>query len=1247
MKFIKDILLTTLLLLASVCLFAQNGCPLPGQNPSNGFPVCGSNVFPQGVVQHCNGRVFAVTQCANDSIPYRDINPYWYKFTCFNTGTLSFLITPKNLTDDYDWQLFDVTNRNTEDIYTDPSLSVANNWSGISGVTGATSAGSFLFNCGGNHPNISAMPTIIKGHDYLLMVSHFTDLNQFGYLLSFNTSSGGGTSVISDTLTPKISHVKLKCTGDRIGIKLNKLMLCSTLTTDGSGFKLTNNPTIDSVVGKGCKTGFDMDSVTIYLATPYAPGNYTLITKADAFGKAIGDICGTSIPLGDTFPFVKTTELPTLMDSITTPLSCAPQQLQLVFKNPLQCSSVLADGSQFSISGPSAVSISSATTNCDTNGLATEVYVNLSASITTDGIYKIHLAKGTNFTNIINECSVPTPPNSLSFSAINAVSANFSFNTLVGCKQDTVIAKYIGIANGSNNVTSWQWWVNNKFISTGRDTNFIYSTFNTKVLKLTVSNGVCSDSITKTVTPVSHIIKAGFIFPDTICGNVQAAFQDTSMGNVIKWKWYFGDGKADSLQSTTSHTYPKNDSLLSYNASLVVTNQVGCIDSAHHSIIVRSSTPAWPAQVDSVACAATTIQLVMTKPITCNSVAPDGSNFSISGADNINITGASVSCTNGFGNSININLSKLLTVNGIYKLSIVNSNGNRLTDACGVTTPDTFAVFSSLHNVFATMDTATVIGCKQDTIKLHNDGKNKINLWAWSLDSLTKTTQSATFIDTSFNKKTVKLIVSNGICIDSSIKTFIPIDHTIKAGFISPDDTICPTQKIQFTDSSKGIITNWKWSFGNGNISMLQSPTAESYPFSATAKNYSIVLIVKNIVGCLDSTYKILTVQQGIASIIDDILQLTCSPTLVNLHFSNKMLCSSIAHDGSDFSITGPSTVAINSTSINCTNGAVSNVQLSFTSPINVTGTYLVKIKKAADNTQIANVCNIITPVGTSKNFDAYGAVSALFTDDTLYSCKLATVTYKSGNANGINQWLWTFNDSTTSYTSAKRDTTITYKDLSDKKVSLVVSNPACTDSGQVQTILLKNYNDTVKAGFIIQKDDVGTIEQTYFICPTEKAIYKDTSIGTVNAWLWNFGNGITSTSETPSPQSYQGTGRTATDYPVKLIVYGNFCNDTTINYIKVVPNCYIDVPRAFTPNGDNKNDYLYPLDGYKADNLHFQVFDRYGQLVFETKDWTVKWDGRIKGADPIVGTYVWKLTYTDHDTKAIISRNGTSVLIK
>ncbi len=105
-------------------------------------------------------------------------------------------------------------------------------------------------------------------------------------------------------------------------------------------------------------------------------------------------------------------------------------------------------------------------------------------------------------------------------------------------------------------------------------------------------------------------------------------------------------------------------------------------------------------------------------------------------------------------------------------------------------------------------------------------------------------------------------------------------------------------------------------------------------------------------------------------------------------------------------------------------------------------------------------------------------------------------------------------------------------------------------------------------------------------------------------------------------------------------------CTDTAYHFLQVAANCYIAVPSAFTPNGDGLNDYLYPLNAYKATDLLFSVYNRYGQPLFITRDWTRKWDGTVGGKEQGAGVYVWVLDYTDASRKKI-SLRGTTVLIR
>ena len=187
----------------------QAQCNTLGQTPSTAFPVCGLTPFVKDTVPICGNTTLYVPGC-NDGTNYTDKNPFWYKFTCYTTGTFGFVITPNNLSDDYDWQLYDVTGLPPDAVFTNRNIIVTGNWSGSSGATGASSSGVNYIQCSSvpadNKPRFAAMPTIIQGHNYLLLVSHYSD-SQSGYSLSF----GGGSASITDPLLPLLLSAVAPC----------------------------------------------------------------------------------------------------------------------------------------------------------------------------------------------------------------------------------------------------------------------------------------------------------------------------------------------------------------------------------------------------------------------------------------------------------------------------------------------------------------------------------------------------------------------------------------------------------------------------------------------------------------------------------------------------------------------------------------------------------------------------------------------------------------------------------------------------------------------------------------------------------------------------------------------------------------------------------------------------------------------------------------------------------------------------
>src|SRR5574337_510434 len=105
----KFVLTATFFLCLSFFVAGQS-CTTPGQTPSTAFPVCGTSLFHQYNVPICVTHSLTVPGCtnSNSNASYQDKNPFWYKFTCYQSGTLGFLISPFDHGDDYDWQLYDI-----------------------------------------------------------------------------------------------------------------------------------------------------------------------------------------------------------------------------------------------------------------------------------------------------------------------------------------------------------------------------------------------------------------------------------------------------------------------------------------------------------------------------------------------------------------------------------------------------------------------------------------------------------------------------------------------------------------------------------------------------------------------------------------------------------------------------------------------------------------------------------------------------------------------------------------------------------------------------------------------------------------------------------------------------------------------------------------------------------------------------------------------------------------------------------
>ncbi|MBW7839773.1 MAG: gliding motility-associated C-terminal domain-containing protein [Chitinophagaceae bacterium] len=563
-------------------LFAQ-ACTTLGQTPSTAFPVCGTTVFHQVNVPICSTNSLYVPGCTNSTnANYANKNPFWYRFTCFESGTLGFIITPNDLADDYDWQLYDITGVNPDDVFTNTNIIVTGNWAGNPGTTGATATGVPYIQCAsaynGNESRYAQMPNIIKGHTYILLVSHFTD-TQSGYSLSFV----GGSAVITDPKDPELSTATPDCDAQKLYVKLNKKMKCSSLAADGSDFRL-NVPgyNITSAVGVNCSSSFDLDSLILTIDNPLPAGNYQLIIQNGGDGNTLLDNCDREIPENDSLPFTVLPLAPTPMDSLMA-VQCAPDELYLVFRKPIKCTSIAPDGTDFRVTGPTGVTILSASGTC-TNGLTNMITLKLSAPIVQGGTYTIALQMGSDGGTLEDMCAQITPPiYTIPFTLKDTVNANFNYTLNLGCDTDTVSFTH----PGGNGITQWDWQLDYFGKSTQQNPTAYYTIFGEKTITLKVSNGFCSDSVTRKIL-LDNELKADFDMAPTICPEDSIVFKNTSIGKNLQFLWSFDNGFISTDANPAAQRYPMTGIETNYAVRLIASNGT-CSDTLTQTLKVLNS----------------------------------------------------------------------------------------------------------------------------------------------------------------------------------------------------------------------------------------------------------------------------------------------------------------------------------------------------------------------------------------------------------------------------------------------------------------------------------------------------------------------------------------------------------------------------------------------------------------------------------------------------------------------------------
>lgn len=180
-------------------------------------------------------------------------------------------------------------------------------------------------------------------------------------------------------------------------------------------------------------------------------------------------------------------------------------------------------------------------------------------------------------------------------------------------------------------------------------------------------------------------------------------------------------------------------------------------------------------------------------------------------------------------------------------------------------------------------------------------------------------------------------------------------------------------------------------------------------------------------------------------------------------------------------------------------------------------------------------------------------------------------------------------------------------------------------DNVKLEKMKLEIRSDTT----ICSKEKIDFSEYTNYYALPEKQI------------VWNDGvEGV--------ERSFPTSGQ----YRISMITN---CGSVTSNWINVtLEECSarVYVPNAFSPNGDTRNPLFVPKfsDDYVIETLRFSIFDRWGQVVFQTNDVdTPGWDGTVQGVMANTGTYIWQLEFGYVEGEEMVTKleYGEVVLVR
>lgn len=433
------------------------------------------------------------------------------------------------------------------------------------------------------------------------------------------------------------------------------------------------------------------------------------------------------------------------------------------------------------------------------------------------------------------------------------------------------------------------------------------------------------------------------------------------------------------------------------------------------------------------------------------------------------------------------------------------------------------------------------------------------------------------------------------------------------------NDTLgCLPLTVQFKDlRAKGVKYYW-------NFNSLVNPNAvdattivpqTSFLFNAIGL-YRVRLISEDLSTCnlRDTSY--INIRVG------------DNRVLPKFTFLKRNPCTSTTYDFTNTTTNGNNVAYLPNTFVWNFGDGSPNDTTSFTTPIVHTyssvGTYNVRLQ-VIDSRFCNAPKDTIIKVRVAANVKAKPVVPSL-------GCAPFTAVFGNDSEAGIS-WLWDFGEPSSGALNSSTLATPThfYQNIGTYKIRLIAYDS--TTCNKIDTSAYFTLN-------VLPKPIASGNWAPNPPEPNVPVRFSNTS-QFADSYFWIFGDGETSTQATPTHE-YNATGL----YNAKLVAISRAgCTDTFPLLVNVIVNPLLDVPNAFTPGRFGINSVIN-VRGFGIEKMSWKIYNRWGQIIFQSDNKRIGWDGTYRGKLQPTDTYVYTLDVLFTDGKTL-RKKGDITLIR